>query len=81
MDRKFICDECSKIYSSRQSRWRNKNNDHTKSVPYRSYTLQRPNAVKVGNLKTLKKILQSPDEEEEKHCTKADIQKIVQKVL
>ena len=83
MDRKFICDECSNIYSSRQSRWRHKKNDHAKSVPYRSYTLQRP-TVKGGNLETLEKILQSPDEEpleEEKHRTKEDIEKIFQKVL
>ena len=83
MDRKFICDECSNIYSSRQSRWRHKKNDHAKSVPYRSYTLQRP-TVKGGNLETLEKILQSPDEEpleEEKHRTKEDIEKILQKVL
>ena len=80
MDRKFICDECSNIYSSRQSRWRHKKNDHAKSVPYRSYTLQRP-TVKGGDLETLKKILQSPDEEKEKHRTKEDIEKIMQKVL
>ena len=83
MDRKFICDECSNIYSSRQSRWRHKKNDHAKSVPYRSYTLQRP-TVKGGNLETLEKILQSTDEEpleEEKHRTKEDIEKILQKVL
>ena len=71
MGRKFICDECSNIYSSRQSRWRHKKNDHAESVPYCSYTAQRP-TVKGGNLETLKKILQSPDEEEEKHCTKED---------
>ena len=83
MDHKFICDECSNIYYSRQSGWRHKKNDHAKSVPYRSYTLQRP-TVKGGDLETLKKILQSPDEEpleEEKHCTKEDIEKILQKVL
>ena len=83
MDRKFICDECSNIYSSRQSRWRHKKNDHAKSVPYRSYTLQRP-TVKGGNLETLEKILQSPDEEpleEEKHRTKEDIEKLLQKIL
>ena len=33
MDRKFICDECPKIYSSRQGRWRHKKNKHAKSVP------------------------------------------------
>ena len=83
MDRKFICDECSNIYSSRQSRWRHKKNDHAKSVPYRSYTLQRP-TVKGGNLETLEKILQSPPEEPEevkKHRTNEDIVKILQKVL
>ena len=80
MGRKFICDECSNIYSSRQGRWRHKKNDHAESVPYCSYTAQRP-TVKGGNLETLKKILQSPDEEEEKHRTKEDIEKIVQKVL
>ena len=83
MDRKFICDECSKIYSSRQSRWRHKKNDHAKSAPYRSYALQPSNAVKGGNLKTLKKVLQSSREEPEKrkHHSKEDIEKIVQKVL
>ena len=80
MDRKFICDECSNIYSSRQSRWRHKKNDHAKSVPYCSYTAQRP-TVKGGDLETLKKILQSSNKEEEKHRTKEDIEKIVQKVL
>ena len=83
MDCKFICDECSNIYSSRQSRWRHKKNDHAKSVPYRSYTLQRP-TVKGGNLETLEKILQSPDEEPEevkKHRTNEDVEKILQKVL
>ena len=72
-----------KICFSRKNRWRHKKNDHAKSVPYRSYTLQRP-TVKGGSLETLEKILQSPDEEpleEEKHRTKEDIEKIVQKVL
>ena len=43
MNRKFICDVCSKRYSSRKSWLRHKNKDHNKSVPYRSYTLQPPN--------------------------------------
>ena len=83
MDRKFICDECSKIYSSRQSRWRHKKNDHAKSAPNHSYALQPSNAVKGGNLKTLKKVLQSSHEEPEKRKrhSKEDIEKIVQKVL
>ena len=80
MGRKFICDECSNIYSSRQSRWRHKKNDHAKSVPYCSYTAQRP-TVKGGDLETLKKILQSSNKEEEKHRTKEDIEKILQKIL
>ena len=45
--------------------------------------MQQP-TVKGGNLETLGKILQSPDEEpleEEKHRTKEDIEKILQKVL
>ena len=28
MDRKFLCDECPKFYSSRQGRWRHKKNEH-----------------------------------------------------
>ena len=81
MDRKFICDECSNIYSSRQSQWRHKKNDHTKLVPYCRYTLQRL-TVKGGNLDTLKKILQAPHkepQEEEKcnHRKKEDIERIL----
>ena len=52
MDRKFICDECPNIYSSRQGRWRHKKNEHAKSVPCHSYTSQCKNQVKGGDLET-----------------------------
>ena len=80
MDRKFICDECSNVYSSRQSRWRHKKNDHAKSVPYCSYTAQRP-TVKGGNLENLLQSPQDENEDEEKPRTKADIEKLFQKIL
>ena len=80
MDHKFICDECLNIYSSRQSRWRHKKNDHAKSVPYCSYTAQRP-TVKGGNLENLLQSPQDENEDEEKPHKKADIEKLFQKIL
>ena len=52
MDRKFISDECPKIYSSKQGRWTHKKNEHAKSVPS-----QRKKGGDLETDETLRKIM------------------------
>ena len=64
MKHNFQCNQCSKIYSSRQSRWRHKRNDHV--IPAKLYRqqfnlkpIQRKTGGGTASDKGLLKILQN----------------------
>ena len=96
MKHNFECDQCSKMYSSRQSRWRHKRNDHI--IPAKLHkqqfnlkSIKRKNGGGTTSGKSLQKflpnlkILQSPDkeslEEEKQDDNRTNSNKELKKLL
>ena len=84
MKHNFECDQCSKMYSSRQSRWRHKRNDHVipaKLQRFNKKQVQRKTGGGETSNVTLQKILQNLRQIQRKTGGGTTSDEILQRIL
>ena len=86
MKHNFECDQCSKTYSSRQSTWKHKRNDHVilaklHKQQFNLKPIKRKTGAGTTSDKKLQKILQNLSQIQEKYSGGTTSNKTLQKIL